>query len=96
MNLKRKRYYFDHNLIKDLLGHILGNLEEAVSTSALGVDDSLWDSLSGEVSHLVEKSEVLSEDWATWTGSQGVLVVLNWSTRRGSDNLLFHVSLKFN
>ena len=40
------------------LSHILGDLEDSVSTRSLGMNYSLWDSLSVEVSTLVDKSEI--------------------------------------
>ena len=50
-------------------GHILSNLEDSVGTRSFGMDNSLWDSLSIEVSELVNKGEVLKQDWASWSSS---------------------------
>lgn len=51
------------------LGHILGNLEDSVGTRSFGMDNSLWNSLSIEVSELVNEGEVLKQDWASWSSS---------------------------
>jgi hypothetical protein len=61
-------------------GDIVGDLQESVSSSSLGMDDSLWDSLSGEVSKLVQKGEILSQDWSSWASGERVLIVINWGT----------------
>ena len=67
-------------MLGDLRSNIIGDLEESMGTSTLGMDNSLWDSLSGEMGKLVQEHKVLGEDWSTWAGSEGVLVVVNWST----------------
>ena len=59
---------------------------------SLGVDHSLWDTLASEMGHLVHQVEVLHEQRASWTGGQGVLVVIEGSSVGGRDNLLFHES----
>jgi hypothetical protein len=41
-----------------------------VSTSSLSMDNSLWNTLSSEVSQLVQEVEVLSQDWATRSSSE--------------------------
>ena len=48
-----------------------------MGTSTLGVDNSLGDSLTGEVSELVEKVEVLSQDGAAGASGHRVLVVVD-------------------
>ena len=85
--------WFKFCLIKssNLLGNIISDFEETVGTSTLSVDNSLWDSLSSEMSELVQEGEVLGEDWATWSSSKGVSVVVNWGTRGGGHNFLFHI-----
>ena len=55
---------------------------------ALGVDDSLWDALTGEVGELVEEVEVTEEDWAVWSDGQGVLVVVEGGSGGGRNKLL--------
>ena len=70
----------------DLLGYVIGNFEESMGCGTLGVHNSLGDSLTGEVSELVEEMEVLSEDGATGTSGHRVLVVIDGSTRAGGDN----------
>ena len=64
----------------DLRCNIVGDLKESMGTSSLGMDDSLWDSLSSEVSKLIQEGEVLGQNWTTWTSGERVLVIVNWST----------------
>ena len=45
---------------------ILGNLENSMGSGTLGMDNSLWDSLSVEVSKLVNQVEVLEQNWSVW------------------------------
>ena len=74
-----------------LRGDIVGDLAVAVSASALGVDDSLRDSLASEVSEFVQQVEVLSEDGAAGTGRHRVLVVVDGGARARRDRLsLYH------
>ena len=54
------------------------------------MDHSFWDTLSGEMGHFVHKVEVLHEQRASWTGRQGVLVVIEWGSVRSRDDGLFH------
>jgi hypothetical protein len=61
-------------------GDIFSDLQETTSASSLGMDDSLWDSLSCEVSKLVQKGEILSQDWSSWASGERVLIVINWGT----------------
>jgi hypothetical protein len=61
-------------------GDIFSDLQETMSASSLGMDDSLWESLSGEVSKLVQKGEILSQDWSSWASGERVLIVINWGT----------------
>lgn len=62
------------------LGYILGDLEDSMGARSLGVDNSLWNSLSVEVSELINEGEVLKENWTFWSSSHRVLVVVNWVT----------------
>ena len=53
--------------------------------------DSLGDSLSVEVSEFVDQVEVLEQDWASWSGSHGVLVVVDGITSGSGQNFTFHI-----
>ena len=77
-----------NNLISNLPGHVLGHNQLSMSGCSLGMDDSLWDALTGEMGELVEEMEVLEEDWAVWSDSQRVLVVVEGGTGGGRDELL--------
>lgn len=68
-----------------LLGDIVGHDAFTVSTSTLGVDNTLWNTLTSEMGQLVDQVEVSEDDWATWTSGHGVLVVVDWSTLRVCD-----------
>lgn len=68
----------------------MGDLQVAVGTGALGVHNSLGDSLASEMSELVEEMEVLGEDGAAGTGSHRVLVVVDGVAGAGSDDSLLH------
>ena len=52
-----------------LRSHVFGNLTVAVSTGSLSMDNSLGDSLTGEVSKFVEEMEILGKDGAAGSGS---------------------------
>mmetsp|Transcript_39289 Transcript_39289/g.51410 ORF Transcript_39289/g.51410 Transcript_39289/m.51410 type:complete len:217 (-) Transcript_39289:43-693(-) len=69
---------------------VVGDFDVSVGTSALRVDDSLGDSLAGEVSELVEEVEVLGEDGAAGTSRHRVLVVVDGGAGARSDDLLLH------
>ena len=64
-----------------------------MGASALSVDDSLWDSLTGEVSELVEEVEVLGEDGSAGAGGHRVLVVVDGCTGARRDNWFLHTRL---
>jgi len=51
-----------------------------VSTSTLGMDNSLRDTLSIEMSKLVDKVEILEKKRSTRSSRHGVLVVVNRGT----------------
>ncbi len=55
----------------------MGNFDVAMSTSALGMHNSLGDSLSVKLGKLINKMEVLKQDGSARTGSYRVLVVVN-------------------
>jgi len=59
---------------------ILGDFEITMGTSSLSVDNSFRNSFSVKVSKLVNQVEVLKEDWAVFTSSEGILVVINRSS----------------
>lgn len=50
-------------------GDILSYLKDTMCTRSLGVHNTLWDSLSIEVSKLINKGEVLQDNWSL--GSSG-------------------------
>ena len=52
----------------DLLGDVVSDLKEAVCASSFRMDNSLWDTLTGEVSHFIHKIEILHEEWASRAG----------------------------
>ena len=62
-----------------------------MGASAFSVDDSLWDSLTGEVSELVEEMEVLGEDRSAGAGGHRVLVVVDGGARARRDNWFLHI-----
>ena len=64
-----------------------------MSASALGMDDSLWDSLTGEVSKFVEQVEVLGEDGSTWAGRHRVLVVVDGRAGACRDCWFLHLRI---
>ena len=51
-----------------------------MSTGSLGVYDSLWNTLTGEMGEFIQKVEVLEKDWSVWSYRHGVLVVIEWRT----------------
>ena len=73
--------------------HIVGDLDVSVGTGALSVNDSLRDSLTGEVSKLVEEVEVLGEDGSAGAGGHRVLVVVDGGARARRDNWFLHIRL---
>ena len=50
----------------------MSNIEVAVSTSSLSVNHSLWDSLSVELSELVDEVDILEEDGSSRASSHRV------------------------
>ena len=56
-----------------------------MSSGALSVNNSLWNTLTSEMSKLVEEVEVLSEDRTSWASSHRVLVVIDGVTTGSSD-----------
>ena len=46
---------------------VIGNFEEAVGSSTLCMHNSLWDTFSSEMCHLVHKVEILHEERAART-----------------------------
>jgi hypothetical protein len=55
----------------------MSDFKEAVGTCSLGVDHSLRNSFSVELSELIDQSEVLKEKGASRTSCHRVLVVVN-------------------
>jgi hypothetical protein len=64
------------NLVEELsfsvFGNIVSDFEISMSSSTLGVDDSLGNTLTVEVGKLINQVEVLENDWAVRTCSHGV------------------------
>ena len=73
-----------------LRSNIISDFDITVGSGTLGVHNSLRDSLTSEVSKLVEEVEVLGEDGTTRTGGHGVLVVVNRGTSAGRNYGLLH------
>ena len=73
-----------------LPGHVVSDLDVAVGASTLRVHDSLGDSLTSEVSELVEEVEVLGKDGAAGASSHRVLVVVDGHARGRRDCVLLH------
>ena len=59
------------------LRYILGDFEDSMGSSTLGVNNSLRNSLSVEVGKLVNKSEILQQNRTSGSSSHRVLVVVN-------------------
>ena len=58
-----------------------------MGSGTLGMDDSFWNTLTGEMSEFIEEVEVLEEDWSVGAGGQRVLVVIEGCTSGGGDQL---------
>ena len=58
-----------------------------MGSGTLGMDDSFWNTLTGEMSEFIEEVEVLEEDWSVGAGGQRVLVVIEGGTSGGGDQL---------
>src|ERR1019366_776954 len=73
-----------------VLGDILGDLEETVRATALGVNDSLGHTLSVELRHLLDQIVVLEQNRAVGSDCERVLVAGrgNASIGRGPGSLL--------
>lgn len=68
------------------------DLELAISTSSLGVDDTLWDTLTIEMCKLINQVEVLEKQRTIWaTGSLVGLWVLDRSSIGGGVDWLLVV-----
>lgn len=73
------------NLCTRVFGDIVSDFEVSEGTSALGVDDALWDSLAVKVSDLVDEVDVLQQDRSVDSDSLGSCLDSNWgSTSDGS------------
>ena len=67
---------------------IVGDLDISMGTSALGMHNSLRDSLTSEVSEFVQEVEVLGKDGAARASRQRVLVVVDGGAAARSDNFI--------
>lgn len=65
----------------------------AVRSGSLSVDDSLGNTLSGEVGKLVKEMEVLDEDGAVGANSEGVIVVVDRMSLGVCDGGSLHCSI---
>jgi len=79
-----------HELGLGVLAKIVCDLDITVGGRALGVDDTLGDALTVEMSELVNQGEVLEDDGATWPNSHRVLVVVDGISRGGGECFLLH------
>ena len=52
-------------IVPHLLGYVIGDFKETMSSSSLGMDGSFWDAFASEMSHLVHEVEILHEKWTT-------------------------------
>lgn len=68
----------------------MSDLENTVSGGSLGVDDSLRNTLSSEMSELVNKVEVLDEERSIGASGHRVLVVVDGGTVGGSQSFTLH------
>ena len=66
--------------------HRIGAFEGSVSSAALGVDNSFWNSLAVEMGDEIDQVEVLEQEWAIDTDSLGFVWVRVWSTIAGGVN----------
>jgi len=69
------------NLVQELglgnLAKVVSDLKDTMGTGTLGVDNTLRDTFSVEVSELINKMEILKQDRSPLSSSLGSLVVLN-------------------
>ena len=59
---------------------IMSGLKVAMSTSAFGMYDSFWNSLSIEMGELIDEMDVIKSDGAVFSSGHGVLVIVNGSS----------------
>jgi len=82
------------NVLKEFglgeLRNIMSKFKVTMGTSTLGVDNSLRNTLSVEVSELVNKVEVLEEERTSGSSGHGVLVVIDGSTVGGGKLFALH------
>ena len=58
-----------------------------MGSGALGMDDSFWNTLTGEMGEFIEEVEVLEKDWSVGAGGQRVLIVIEGCASGGGDQL---------
>jgi hypothetical protein len=73
-----------------LLGDVVGDNTFTVGSGTLSVHNTLGDTLTGEVSQLVNQVEVGDDNWALGTSGHRVLVVVNWVASGGRNDSLLH------
>jgi hypothetical protein len=69
----------------------MSDFEVAMGAMSLGVYDSFGDSFSVKLSELVNKVEILKENWPSGSSSHRVLVVINRHTSARSQSLSLHI-----
>lgn len=73
------------NLVQEgglgVASHVVGHFKVAVSTGALGMDDTFGDALAIKVGQLVNEMVVLEEDGTVGTDGERVLVIGDWMTK---------------
>jgi hypothetical protein len=78
----------------NLLGNVVGDNAFSVGSGSLGVDDTLGNTLAGEVGKLVEEVEVLDEDRALRSNGQRVLVIVDGVALRVRNSGFLHKIFK--
>ncbi len=73
------------NLVQEgglgVASHVVGHFKVAVSTGALGMDDTFGDAFAIKVGQLVNEVVVLEEDGTVGTDGERVLVIGDWMTK---------------
>lgn len=82
--------HFEKKMELNILCDVMSNIEVAVSSSSLGVDNSFRDSLTVELSQLVDEVNVLEKEWSSGASAHRVLIVINWVTSASSQSFSLH------
>jgi hypothetical protein len=70
---------FFEDLCARVFGNVVRNFKVTKSSGALCVYDAFWDSLTIEVSHFINKVDILKQEWSTLTDSLRGCLDANWS-----------------